>query len=378
MSSIWTRSTKASPQLDCGLCGYPKCSSFARAALVEQISLDACPLFGLTEFAGLMSELETLIKRKTGLRFRVATELPEGGVLLTRPCKDTDEKVMAELRVHNGVPVGEQIRFGVFDPNLLCEFSECLSDVFEVVKCSRDLGYGRADTADMSITLLQDGRINMRRVDDRESVLKVFATIEAAILGSVVCNCCGNDLVSLVSGLTNSDDDHPALKAGSSICVDRELVPLPLSKSMFMKEFDSSEITDLIDSGFQLIDSSISELVTGDNIDLSEGESISKLNCKLLTLARNGNTEARQTVLLKALGLVWVIQSALEAITMIQGILRPFSDDIITEARTIIEMVLEAKDIPTLSRDNEGLFQVYAHSKRLERAFLKRDEWEAS
>jgi hypothetical protein len=334
-------------------------------------------MYGLNEFAGLMSEMESLIKRKSGLRFRTAAELPDGGVLLTRPCKDTDEKVMAELRVYNGVPVGEQIRFGVFDPNLLCEFIECLSAFFEVVKCSRDLGYGRADTGEMSITLLQDGRVNMRRVDDKESVLKVFETIETAILGSVVCNCCGNDLISLVSGLADSDDSHPALRAGSSICVDKELVSQPLSKHMFMKEFDSSEISTLIDSGFDIIQTASKNLINGESTDLNEGRSISKLNCRLLALAIDSNTERRQTLLLKSLGLVWVIQSGLEAITMIEELLRPVTDDIITQAQKIMESVLAGKDLSDMSRDQESLYQVFAHTQRIVRAISKRDEWDS-
>ena len=93
-------------------------------------------------------DLETVGMRRSTLRDRPGPEPPEGGVLFTQPCKDTNEKVMAELRVFNGVPAGELMRFGVFDPHILCDLMECLVAKFELVKCSRDLGYGRADAGE--------------------------------------------------------------------------------------------------------------------------------------------------------------------------------------------------------------------------------------
>ena len=107
MSSIWARTWKNTPQLDCGMCGYPTCAAFARAFVVEDTAIDSCPLFELPEFMNLKEEIETVGMRRSTLRERSAPEPPEGGVLFTQPCKDTDEKVMAELRVFNGVPAGE-------------------------------------------------------------------------------------------------------------------------------------------------------------------------------------------------------------------------------------------------------------------------------
>jgi len=375
MSSIWTRSVKASPRFDCGLCGFPKCASFTRAVIVDLATLDQCPLLNLNEFAGLMSELETLIKRKTGLRFRTATELPEGGVLLTRPCKDTDQKVMAELRVHNGVQVGEQVRFGVFDSTLLCDYSECLSGVFEVVKCSRDLGYGRADTGEMSITLLQDGRINMRRVDNKENVLATFATIEAAVLGSTICNCCGNDLVSIVSGLVSHQDAHTVLRAGSSICVDRTLVSRPLSRELFMKEFNEDTFASEIDNYYELVEESLKSLVNGTTVDMTAAENLTSTDCRMIALVQDNNSEARETILIKTLGTLWVLRSAFEAITMIEELMRPQSEEMRTDSRNLLKQVLNGTDVDAPPLTNEPLYQIYAHSLRLVRCIRKKAEW---
>ncbi|MHA2119376.1 MAG: (Fe-S)-binding protein, partial [Candidatus Thorarchaeota archaeon] len=164
MSSLWVKTWKNTPQIDCGLCGEATCASFARALVVGRTQIDRCPLLGLSKHEARREELERLSKRKPTLKGKPAAKLPEGGMLLTRPCQDTDEKVMAELRVYNGVEAGDQIHFGVFEPKLLCDLIDCIADRFELIRCSRDLGYGRAEIDDMSITILQDGRVNMRRV----------------------------------------------------------------------------------------------------------------------------------------------------------------------------------------------------------------------
>lgn len=375
MSSIWTRSVNASPKFDCGLCGYPKCASFTRAVLLDFASIDDCPLLKLNEFSGLYSELENLVQRKMGLKMRTATELPDGGVLLTRPCKDTDQKVMAELRVHNGVPIGETIRYGVFDSTLLCDYSECLSDFFEVVKCSRDLGYGRADTGEMSITLLQDGRINMRRVDNRESVLKTFSVIEAAILGSTICNCCGNDLVSIASGLVTHQDAHTVLKAGSSICLDPQTVSKPLTRKLFVDEFHESTIAAQIDLSFQLVDDFLRSVFERTTIDETAMVDLQKMQCQVISLVRSKNNEKRETILLKTLGLLWVLSSAFEALTRIEELLRPLPYERKDRASQLLLDVSRDGNIEEPELADESLYQIYAHSLRLVRCFKKRDVW---
>ncbi|MHA2209917.1 MAG: (Fe-S)-binding protein, partial [Candidatus Thorarchaeota archaeon] len=224
MSSLWVKTWKNTPQIDCGLCKKATCASFARALVVGRTQIDGCPLLGLEKHKSLREELERLSKRKPTLRGKPAAKLPEGGMLLTRPCQDTDEKVMAELRMYNGVEAGEQIHFGVFEPLLLCDLIDCIADRFELIRCSRDLGYGRAEIEDMSITILQDGRVNMRRVSDETRVLELFRQIERAIFGSIICNCCGHDVLSVIAGFAPIENElHPVLSAGSTLSLDMEI-----------------------------------------------------------------------------------------------------------------------------------------------------------
>jgi hypothetical protein len=103
------------PKINCGLCGRVACTGFARALVVGQLELDDCPILRLSDYANLRAELEAMLKRDSTPRMRTAPELPEGGVLFTQPCKDTNDRAMAELSLHNGVKPGESMPFAVFD-----------------------------------------------------------------------------------------------------------------------------------------------------------------------------------------------------------------------------------------------------------------------
>ncbi len=373
MSSIWTRSHKLSPQYDCGLCGYPKCSSFTRAAVVDFISLDKCPLLSLPSFKDQLHELQALITRKTGLRFRTATELPEGGILLTRPCKDTDQKVMAELRVHNGVKPGEQINFGVFDPILLCDLADCLTCEFEDVKCSRDLGYGRADTGDMSITLLQDGRVNMRRVDNREQVLRVFDKIERAIIGSTMCNCCGNDLISIASGLVSHQDAHTVLNCGSSMKLDCDILKPKLTGSLFDQVFNAPEIRSEFDEMINTLLEGF-EKMSARNLRTAFTPP-DDLRCRLVSLVLTTNNKTKQTLLLRMLGLEWIVNSTLNALTEIASLLVELPSEDSEFVDQIIISSLSGKESSPPPNEKEVAFKIFALSRCLLRGREAFVEW---
>ncbi len=377
MSSIWTRTLKASPQFDCGLCGFPKCASFTRAAIVGFATIDRCPILMLSVFEESRKQVQNLIMKKTGLRFKTATDPPEGGIVLTRPCKDTDQKVMAELRIHNGVPSGERVNFGVFDANLLCELSECLRALFEDVKCSRDLGYGRVDTGEMSITILQDGRVNMRRVDNEEQVREVFNTIETAILGSTICNCCGNDLASIASGLVKHRDAHTVLRCGSSIRIDCESLDSPLSSSLVDHVFPSSTLSHQIDSNFELITTLVDGLKKGalqDDVSLS----YPGLTCMLISHVIEEPTAQRQTLLLRLIGLDWILRSAVDAAGKIIELASSLQPENLNMLWDIVGEVVDNEEIAAPSPEDEIMFQVYALSHCLKRATAMRSEWASS
>ncbi len=219
MSSQWTKAWKNTPGIDCGLCGRGACSGFVRAYLLGLVDIDSCPLLSLPKYSNQRSQLISLVNEGKRTPRRPAPEQPENGVLFTKPCADTDEKVMAELRISNGVKPGDMVDFMVFSPELLCRQLNLISSMFEKIKCSKDLGYARADYEEMSITFLNDGRVNMRRVDDEKQVKSLFSKLQGVLLGAIVCNCCGSDTFSILADFVTPlrENEHTVLEADVNV-----------------------------------------------------------------------------------------------------------------------------------------------------------------
>ncbi len=376
MSSIWTRSIKATPQYDCGLCGYTRCASFARAFVVGDVSINACPILSFDEFGGLQSELESVAMRSTTLQPQLAQELPSDGLLLTMPCKDSTEKVMAELRVTNGVEPGTPIRFGVFDPILFCELLDCLRQHFETLKCSRDLGYGRADTGDMSITLLQDGRINMRRVSDKEEVLKIFSTIEQAILGSIICNCCGNDFLSIIiDDIPPKEDTHPVFNAGSRIHLTKDILNSSFSKKELLTQFgdEIDKTITLIENLGEALVNSITGLKKG-NIEEYPEDLISDTRCSIMSVFIQTDDMRTSSFITKTLALLWALESGFDSISESKVILDSLDEASMSGARSLIDSVLSGI-IEDPEPNNKLLFQLYAALLRASRGIRLYNIW---
>ena len=130
MSSVWTKARKNTPEIDCGLCGFTTCGGFARAVVVGNVEISACPVLGLEQYAPEREELE-IISREANNTEKPAPEQPEGGVLLSKPCMDSPDLLMAEMRIFNGVNPGEPMKYGVLDPAILCWFLDCVSSRYE-------------------------------------------------------------------------------------------------------------------------------------------------------------------------------------------------------------------------------------------------------
>ena len=301
----------------------------------------------------MRTQLDLNRGRQPTLIGKPAAKLPEGGMLLTKPCQDTDEKVMAELRVFNGVEEGETMHFGVFDPQLLCSLMDCLSTNFELIRCSRDLGYGRAEIEDMSITILQDGRINMRRVSDEDRVRELFGIIERAILGSIICNCCGSDLLTVLLGIVNPrrSETHPVLHAGSSLSLDQNLLSrgpskldttgLPAGCAPIAENIVRTKHTHLL----VMIESLMDE---GKPVMAGEDEAFP---CQFVEMLVKNNNPSVVTSLLMCLGSAFVQQNAMEGLVALDRIISQVGKE---EKDTILKwlkVAFDGGDLPPLSME---------------------------
>jgi ArsR family metal-binding transcriptional regulator len=367
MSSLWVKTWKNTPQVDCGLCKQATCASFARALVVERTEIDACPLLSLVKYKERRAELERLSKRKPTIVGKPAAKLPEGGMLLTRPCQDTDEKVMAELRVFNGVEAGEQIHFGVFEPSLLCDLMDCIADRFELTRCSRDLGYGRAEIEDMSITILQDGRVNMRRVSDENRVLELFGQIERAIFGSIICNCCGHDALSVIAGFAPIENElHPVLSAGSTHSLDMGIFESRMRQDEIRAVLHNTGVMETLEVALEQLDTMLAQITAKDfSITDSEQENSSRF-CSIAKAAVNSVDAATFTFAMIALALLKAVENAIAGLSVLQKIFCEGSESVVALGLELLSQAAIGKLHPKIDYSND-LLEIVAHLSRVNR-----------
>ncbi len=344
-----------------------------------KVSSDACPLFKIPEYQPMHFELDTVIKQAPHPRSRLAPPMPEDGVLLTSPCKDTNERVMAELRVFNGVNTGDPILYGMFDPIILCKCLECLAQVFEMVKCSKELGYGRADTGDMSITILQDGRINMRRVLDRNHVVKLFSQIERALFGSMICNSCGRDLLSILldDNLVEGETEHEILRGGSTLSLDRSIVGRPPCARDLDAIANPDTIRKVVTGAIDLFERALETLIHEDAFDKVAFEKMASFVCNIVTELFNVTNADHATLLLKILALIIRLEDGLHGINEIA-----VSYDVMTEeernwVRDHLNNLDKMADIPLPDPHDSHRAVAYAQLIRLANVVKLIHAWES-
>jgi hypothetical protein len=191
---------------------------------VGDTEISACPVLGLEQYTPERGELETLSSEVKNTE-KPAPEQPEGGVLLSKPCMDAPDLLMAEMRIFNGVKSGEPMKYGVLDPAILCWFLDCVSSRYEDMRCSKELAYAWGNMEEIKVHILRDGRVRMRRARGAEHALDSFMIIERTVMGAIICNCCGRDLLTVLTGLVDSSEQHhTVLKAGSTVSLNQELV----------------------------------------------------------------------------------------------------------------------------------------------------------
>ena len=377
MSSLWVKTWNSTPQIDCGLCGEATCGSFARALVVGRIEIDNCPLLALDKHNDRREELEHLSKRRPTVIGKPAAKLPEGGMLLTRPCQDTDEKVMAELRVFNGVEAGKPIHFGVFEPSLLCDFMDCIADRFELVRCSRDLGYGRAEIEDMSITILQDGRVNMRRVSDEQRVLELFSQIERAIFGSIICNCCGHDVLSVLSGLAPlKNEPHTVFSAGSTLTLDSEILEDRMTSPEIRSILHKAGVMEQLDTAIKQFNALITKIDTRDfSSSVADPDADSRF-CPITNVAVNSTDDALFTIAMIALAILKAVENATAGLSELQIIFREGTESQVDAGLELLSNAAVGQLSPSLEYSDD-LIEVVAHLTRVNRTInlLRNHGW---
>jgi hypothetical protein len=377
MSSAWTHAWNSTPQIDCGLCGFVRCACFARAVLVGGITPDSCPVLSLPRFSNQKTKFLSLVDRGIKGFAKPAPEMPKGGVLLTSTCKDRVDRVMAELRVSNGVKEGDLVRFPLFDSTILCDMLECLSSQFEVMKCSRDLGYARADTGEISVTLLQDGRINMRRMNDLEHVKRLFAMIERAVIPSVVCNCCGRDLLSILAdGSKGAKSEHTVFKAGSSVILEVDKFRTELTRDAFSSHAEgfSSQAIAALDEISEYLRSNVDQVHK--KTSARDRPDPKKARTTLVAMSLDNRIRGRESVVFKAQSLLWLIENGIKGLVQAEQLKQQSSGRQLHEIQEMLSS-LAVGVVPELGPNevSPDVFLAYAHLKRIDQALKALGTW---
>jgi hypothetical protein len=373
MSSVWTKARKNTPEIDCGLCGFTTCGAFARAVVVGDTDIPDCPILGLEQYTPEREELET-ISREANNTEKPAPEQPEGGVLLSKPCMDSPDLLMAEMRIFNGVKPGEPMKYGVLDQAILCWLSDCVSSRYEDMRCSKELAYAWGDMEEIKVHILRDGRVRMRRAKGADHAIDSFRIIERTVMGAIICNCCSRDLFTVLAGLANpAEQYHTVLGAGSTVSLNQNLIDWTPQKH----KPDVKSITQLID----LVDSLYSDLM--DHLDLlisgtypadHSSETRSKI-CKIISLLVDPLIQSTEVVFLRGLTLAFFIDNAMIGLSSLKQLL---SDKQVDQS-LIVELLNAAKNM-SLQDYNVKTLSVseilpLAHSVRVERAIQLYDLW---
>ncbi|MGY5864587.1 MAG: (Fe-S)-binding protein [Candidatus Thorarchaeota archaeon] len=374
MSSVWTKSRKNTPEIDCGLCGYPTCATFARSLVTRETDISNCPILALKSFNDKLNELTTLLS-DTPATTKPAPQQPEGGVLMSKPCLDAPELQMAEMRIFNGVKPGTPQRFGVLDPVILCWLLDCVSSRYQDMKCSKDLAYAWGDMEETKVHILRDGKVRMRRAKGKEHALDSFRMIERTVFGATICNCCGHDLFSILAGLAPSPENgtHTLLNAGSTLSLDPKQIDWTLSTNSMNAEL-GARMFDLVDPIHTSLTSQLDLMITGDFETEGQSDVYPEI-CKFISTMLEPEAQDYVTMFLKSLAHAFFLDNAIRGLAGIRKLIQNQPD----KTAFVIELLKNTRPDSLVEYDVSSLDDIsvllLANAARVSRALDLYDKW---
>ena len=339
MSSVWTKARKNTPEIDCGLCGFTTCGAFARSVIVGNAEIVECPVLKLQQYEEQRRDLEN-VSNETKNTEKPAPEQPEGGVLLSKPCMDAPDLLMAELRIFNGVEPGEPMKYGVLDPSILCWLLNCVSSRYQDMKCSKELAYAWGDMEDIKIHILRDGRVRMRRAKGAEHALDSFKIIERTVMGAIICNCCGRDLFTVLAGLAKpTEDHHTVLNAGSTVSLNRDMVGwTPKKQEINTKQIEQMVL--LVEELYSDFERKLDFILSGKSPDDDTAPSRTKI-CKLISLLVDPMIRSSETIFLRGLAITFFIDNGILGLNALSQLLseeraeQTFTSEALNKAKSL-------------------------------------------
>ncbi|MFW9805560.1 MAG: (Fe-S)-binding protein [Candidatus Thorarchaeota archaeon] len=373
MSSVWTKARKNTPEIDCGLCGFTTCGAYARSVIIGKAEISVCPILRLYQYNECRENLEVVLSEAKNTE-RPAPEQPEGGVILSKPCMDAPNLLMAEMRIFNGVTPGEPMKYGVLDPVILCWLLDCISTRYQDMRCSKELAYAWGDMEEIKVHILRDGRVRMRRARGSEHALGSFKIIERTVIGAVICNCCGRDLFTVLMGLAKpSDSTHTVLNAGSTLSINQDMIDWTLKKDE-AKTKPISQMLDLIDEIYSDLRMQLDLMISENNLDEDLLDIRQKI-CKIISLMVESMDEEMDIIFLRGLSLAFFFSNAMSGLKALQEILteKQSNAEIVTNLLRAARQV-SLQNFKDKSMDDNELL-IFAHCARVENAINLHYKW---
>lgn len=187
------------PKLDCGLCSNPSCQTMARKIAAGNLEPEKClPLSVLPEFKGNLRKVKRMVLEGVEIGLKDTVIIDKKSVTYIRPCITEAGKVSAEARLMWVPQNVEDLRYGFYDPLRLCSILST-TKFFQDVKCSPRLGIGRVHVDDKTVLIYKDGRVNVRKAEDKEDAMHTIRMVSRSLWGAIICSC-GNASVDCASG----------------------------------------------------------------------------------------------------------------------------------------------------------------------------------
>ena len=188
------------PKFDCGLCGNPSCRTMARKAATGDAKPGQCVNMSTRpEYQENLQKINKLLGEGVEIGAKGTVVIGETGITYIHPCISEAGRVTAEAKLTSGPEGAIDLKFGFFDPIMLCWALES-SGLFKDVKCSPSLGVAKVLVDDKTVMVFKDGRMNVRRARDKMDAVETIRLVSRSLWGSIICSCCGNSGVDCASG----------------------------------------------------------------------------------------------------------------------------------------------------------------------------------
>jgi len=187
------------PKLDCGLCGNPSCRTTARKLAAGEVTINQCVNLGRPEFQQNRERILEVLEEGVEIGAKGTIVIDETGITYIHPCISEAGRVTAESKLSSGPEGAVDLKFGFFDPMMIC-WALNAAGLFTDVRCSPNLGLARVNVGEKTVMIFKDGRINVRRAVDKKDAVDTIRLISRSLWGAIICSCCGNAGVDCASG----------------------------------------------------------------------------------------------------------------------------------------------------------------------------------